>query len=97
MISNEVQYIWNVQEYLFVVKKTAKSTYFQSLNGRTSQQNFRKIMRMTAKFQDELDCLLDIAEKPKGRYTEEKGIEYLRSVMRQQGKQKRTGFACNDR
>ena len=48
---------------------------------------------MTKKFQDELDSLLDIAEKPNGRYSAEKGIEYLRNSMRQHGKKKGTGFA----
>ena len=37
---------------------------------------------MEPEFQRTLDDLLDIAEKPKGRYTLEKGLEYLRCVMK---------------
>ena len=36
--------------------------------------------------------LLDIADKPKGRYSEEKAHEHLIEVMKKKGKAKATGF-----
>ena len=47
---------------------------------------------MGKEFQDELDKLLYIKPKPKGRGgNEERELEYLRDLMRQSGKRKKRG------
>ena len=48
--------------------------------------------RTTQSFQKKLDKLFDIAQKPNGRYSEEKAHQYLYEQIRLKGKQKATGF-----
>lgn len=47
---------------------------------------------MESEFQNNLNELVDIAVKPKGRYTEEKAHKHLNEQMMKSGKAKTTGF-----
>ena len=92
IICNEVRYIWDCAH---IPLCPVQSCFNQVKSVIELWQNILKFppaKRLDREFQDKFDQLLDIAEKPKGRYSEEKAHRYLNKAMREKGKSKATGF-----
>ena len=91
-ISNEVAQIWNQARVpccnIELLRQKVKSV----INWWNKSSKDPPAKRLEPQFQETLDQLLDIAVKPKGRYNEEKGHEYLKAEMKKRGKAKATGF-----
>ena len=99
IIADEVIHIWNCSRIPIYHEKNCCSHINAVIKWRNDSSKFPHEHRMKPEFQRTLHDLLDITEKPKGRYTLEKVLEYLRCVMKKRGKQKPVGFtfhASND-
>ena len=91
IIGDEVIYIWNCAR----IPISATKYVHQQVNKLIewwNQSGKKTATRMTPSFQEKLDQLFDIAQKPNGRYNEEKAHKFLNDQMSLKGKQKPKGF-----
>ena len=96
IIGNEVIYIWNcaripISATYLVHQQVNKLIEWWNRSGK------KTVTRMTTLFQQKLDELFDIAQKPNGRYNEEKAHKYLNDQLRLKGKQKPKGVEASVR
>ena len=90
-LSKEITYVWKCASIPTATLDNCSRRVVENIN-MWNDKNRSFDNTMGEEFQDELDKLLDIKSKPKGRGgNEERELEYLRDLMRQSGKRRKRG------